>query len=146
MTAQGAIKVRMNTGKEKRTSTKRKIVTIQPVTMTDFDKLLKRQLKVAKKLYNFDILYFLVTFVAKTTILFFIQYAGLSPTENTHSNLLRMFQKQLKSCLLLAVALLFWGSAAIAQRQISGRVTDAETGEPLIGASIWLYRVQPPAQ
>jgi len=39
----------MNTGKEKRTSTKRKIVTIQPVTMTDFDKLLKRQLKVAKK-------------------------------------------------------------------------------------------------
>ena len=47
-----------------------------------------------------------------------------------------MFQKQLKSCLLLAVALLFWGSAAIAQRQISGRVTDAETGDPLIGASV----------
>ena len=37
---------------------------------------------------------------------------------------------------MLAVALIFWGSAAIAQRQISGRVTDAETGDPLIGASV----------
>jgi iron complex outermembrane receptor protein len=77
-----------------------------------------------------------LTFVPKTTILFSIQYAGLLPTENTHSNLIRMFQKQLKSYLLLAAALLFWGSAAIAQRQISGRVTDAETGDPLIGASV----------
>jgi hypothetical protein len=49
MTAQGAIKVRTSTEKEKRTSTKRKIVTVQLVTMTDSDKLFKRQLKVAKK-------------------------------------------------------------------------------------------------
>lgn len=38
--------------------------------------------------------------------------------------------------LLLAGALLLGGGTALAQRQISGRITDADSGEPLIGASV----------
>lgn len=39
--------------------------------------------------------------------------------------------------ILLWVSLyLGWGSAALAQQKLSGRVTDADTGEPLIGASV----------
>ncbi len=37
---------------------------------------------------------------------------------------------------LLAVALLLLGSAALAQRTVTGKVTDAENGEPLIGATV----------
>ncbi|MBL7826144.1 MAG: SusC/RagA family TonB-linked outer membrane protein, partial [Saprospiraceae bacterium] len=47
-----------------------------------------------------------------------------------------MIDRQLKSCLALVCMLLFLGSNALAQRQITGRVTDAESGEALIGASI----------
>lgn len=42
-------KVRMNTEQEKRKGTERKIITARLVMMPDFDKLLERQLKVAKK-------------------------------------------------------------------------------------------------
>ncbi|MBV6442058.1 MAG: SusC/RagA family TonB-linked outer membrane protein [Haliscomenobacteraceae bacterium CHB4] len=37
---------------------------------------------------------------------------------------------------LLAALLLLLGSAALAQRTVTGKVTDAETGEPLIGATV----------
>ncbi|MBK7937953.1 MAG: TonB-dependent receptor [Lewinellaceae bacterium] len=40
--------------------------------------------------------------------------------------------------LLTLIGVLFLGATAlVAQRQVSGRVTDAETGEPLVGASIF---------
>lgn len=47
-----------------------------------------------------------------------------------------MIERQLRTLLLLVCALLLGGGAALAQRQISGKVTDAESGEPLIGASV----------
>jgi iron complex outermembrane receptor protein len=43
---------------------------------------------------------------------------------------------QLKFFLTLSCFLLWGGSALLAQRTITGQVTDAENGEPLIGASI----------
>jgi TonB-linked SusC/RagA family outer membrane protein len=47
-----------------------------------------------------------------------------------------MIERSLKSCLILVCALLIGSSTAFAQRQISGKVSDAESGEPLIGASV----------
>lgn len=47
-----------------------------------------------------------------------------------------MIERSLKSCLMLVFALLIGSSTAFAQRQISGKVSDAESGEPLIGASV----------
>lgn len=37
---------------------------------------------------------------------------------------------------LLAALLLLFGNAALAQRTVTGKVTDAETGEALIGATV----------
>ena len=47
-----------------------------------------------------------------------------------------MIERQLKLCLSAVCCLLLCGSIAFGQRQITGKVTDADTGDPLIGASI----------
>jgi iron complex outermembrane receptor protein len=47
-----------------------------------------------------------------------------------------MIERKLKSCLFVVLGLLFSGSVAFSQRQITGTVTDAETGELLIGVSV----------
>lgn len=47
-----------------------------------------------------------------------------------------MNKHQLNSCLLVLYCLLFSGGIALAQRQISGNVSDIDNGDPLIGASI----------
>ena len=47
-----------------------------------------------------------------------------------------MLERQLKSCLWTVCCLLLSGSMALAQRQISGAVSDIDSGEPLIGASV----------
>ncbi len=48
----------------------------------------------------------------------------------------RMIERQLKSCLMVVCSLLLTGSMALAQRQITGAVSDIESGEPLIGATV----------
>lgn len=47
-----------------------------------------------------------------------------------------MIERQLKSCLFVVCCLLLGSNAAYSQRQISGKVTDGASGEPLIGASV----------
>jgi TonB-dependent starch-binding outer membrane protein SusC len=47
-----------------------------------------------------------------------------------------MNKRQLKACLMLLPCLLFFGSAGLAQRQITGNVSDIDNGDPLIGASV----------
>lgn len=47
-----------------------------------------------------------------------------------------MKQVQLKLAFALTGFLLFFSGLAVGQRQISGKVTDADTGEGLIGASV----------
>ena len=46
------------------------------------------------------------------------------------------FLNTFSKCGLLVAFLMLLGNAALAQRAVKGKVTDADSGEPLIGASV----------